>query len=122
MADPLTRVTAISQQTERLLEQRFGARGRGLHEKLTSVENRVPEPIRRKIRFIATIRNKATHEDVRVAKKNLPAVRRAFAEILPALDGGASKRRAARRKALFALVLTAALAVFAALAALIASR
>lgn len=119
MADPLTRVTAISQQTERLLEQRFGARGRGLHEKLTSVENRVPEPIRRKIRFIATIRNKATHEDVRVARKNLPAVRRAFAEILPALDGGASKRRAARRKALFALVLAAALAAF---AALVASR
>ena len=112
MADPFTRLIAISQQTERLLEQRLGAQGRGLHEKLSSVADRVPEKIQKKIRFIATIRNKATHEDVRIAKENLPAVRRAFAEVLPALDGGASKRRAALRKALIALGLIAAFAAF----------
>ncbi|MBP3530019.1 MAG: hypothetical protein J6K25_02400 [Thermoguttaceae bacterium] len=115
MADPFTRLIAISQQTERLLEQRFGAQGRGLHEKLSSVADRVPEKIQKKIRFIATIRNKATHEDVRIAKENLPAVRQAFAEVLPALDGGASKRRAALRKALIALGLIAAFAAFLAL-------
>ena len=115
MADPFTRLIAISQQTERLLEQRFGAQGRGLHEKLSSVADRVPEKIQKKIRFIATIRNKATHEDVRVAKENLPAVRRAFAEVLPALDGGASRRRAALRKASIALGFIAALAAFLAL-------
>lgn len=115
MADPFTRLIAISQQTERLLEQRFGAQGRGLHEKLSSVADRVPEKIQKKIRFIATIRNKATHEDVRIAKENLSAVRQAFAEVLPALDGGASKRRAALRKALIALGLIAAFAAFLAL-------
>jgi hypothetical protein len=102
----------IAQETERLLTRRYKARGRGLHDKLTSVAKRIPENAQRKIRFIATIRNKATHEDVRIAKENLPAVRQAFAEVLPALDGGASRRRAALRKALIALGLIAAFAAF----------
>ncbi len=100
MADKFTQLIEISQKTERLLETRFGATGRGLHEKLSSVEERIPEKVRRKIRFIATIRNKATHEDVGIAKENLPAVQAAFREILPFLDGGASRRKMLWRKAL----------------------
>ena len=52
-----------SKRLEALLEARFGARGRGLHEKLSSVERRVPQELRRSIRWVATIRNKVVHED-----------------------------------------------------------
>lgn len=105
MADKFTQLIEISQKTERLLETRFGASGRGLHEKLSSVADRIPEKTQRKIRFIATIRNKAAHEDVGIAKENLPAVQAAFREILPFLDGGASRRKIWRRRASALLII-----------------
>lgn len=51
-----------SKEIESLLEARFGATGRGLHEKLESVQAQIPKEIARKARFIATIRNKLVHE------------------------------------------------------------
>ena len=47
---------------EALLEQALGATGKGLHEKVTSVQNRLPQPLVKKLRFIATVRNKIVHE------------------------------------------------------------
>ncbi len=49
-------------EIESLLEQRYGATGRGLHEKLSSVENGLPSAIAKHIRQIATVRNKVVHE------------------------------------------------------------
>lgn len=49
-------------QLESLLEKEFGASGRGLHEKVSSVEGKLPEPLRKKLRFIATVRNKLMHD------------------------------------------------------------
>ena len=49
-------------RVESLLEANFGATGRGAHEKLSSVEHRVPEEAHRAIRYMATIRNKLAHE------------------------------------------------------------
>ncbi len=54
----ITRVKAL----ESLLEQALGATGKGLHEKVTSVQNRLPQPLVRKLRFAATVRNKIVHE------------------------------------------------------------
>jgi hypothetical protein len=51
-----------SKRLESLLESRFGARGRGLHEKLTSVEGRIPRDVRKSIRWVATVRNRVVHE------------------------------------------------------------
>lgn len=47
---------------EELLEQGFGASGRGLHEKLTSVQSRLPQPLVKKMRYIASVRNRLVHE------------------------------------------------------------
>ena len=47
---------------EELLDQGFGASGRGLHEKLTSVQSRLPQPLVKKMRYIATVRNRLVHE------------------------------------------------------------
>ncbi len=41
----------------------MGADGRGLHEKVSSIENLLDKEIVKAIRFIATIRNKLLHED-----------------------------------------------------------
>jgi hypothetical protein len=48
---------------ESLLEQQFGATGRGLHEKVSSVGGRLPPELVKQIRYIATIRNNLVHED-----------------------------------------------------------
>lgn len=47
---------------EALLEEELGASGRGLHEKVSSVEDSLPEPLVKRLRFIATVRNKLVHE------------------------------------------------------------
>ena len=54
----ITRVKAL----ETLLEQSFGASGKGLHEKVTSVQDKLPPPLVKRLRFIATVRNKIVHE------------------------------------------------------------
>jgi hypothetical protein len=51
-----------AKRLEALLQARFGAQGRGLHEKLTSVEDKIPSDLRKSIRWVATIRNKLVHE------------------------------------------------------------
>lgn len=51
-----------TKQLESLLEQALGATGKGLHEKVSSVEGRLSQPLVKKLRFIATIRNKIVHE------------------------------------------------------------
>ncbi|MCC5829646.1 MAG: hypothetical protein JJU36_09390 [Phycisphaeraceae bacterium] len=48
---------------ESALERLLGARGRGLHEKINSVEDRLPEGWVRRARFIATMRNKLLHDE-----------------------------------------------------------
>jgi hypothetical protein len=53
----ITRVKAL----ESLLEQ-LGATGKGLHEKVTSVQDKLPLPLVKKLRFVATVRNKIVHE------------------------------------------------------------
>ena len=59
----ITPVVRASKRIEALLEEKFGAQGRGLHEKFTSVEHHVPAELHKTIRYIATVRNKAVHED-----------------------------------------------------------
>jgi hypothetical protein len=54
---------AIARRLESLLESRFGASGRGLHEKLASVEARLPPAALPDGRYVATTRNKVVHED-----------------------------------------------------------
>lgn len=52
-----------SRKLEALLEQRFGAFGRGLHEKVQSVEGQLPFELTKVLRRIATQRNRVVHED-----------------------------------------------------------
>ncbi|QDU30326.1 hypothetical protein ETAA8_54460 [Anatilimnocola aggregata] len=47
---------------ESLLTEHFGADGRGLHEKISSVERELTPALVKRLRFIASVRNKLVHE------------------------------------------------------------
>ena len=51
-----------SKRLEALLRDGLGATGRGLHEKTSSVEAKLPADLVRRLRFVATIRNKIVHD------------------------------------------------------------
>lgn len=53
-----------SKKLESILERNFGATGRGLHEKIDSVSNRLAAQVIRDLRYVATIRNKIVHEEM----------------------------------------------------------
>lgn len=50
-----------SREIEETLETRFGAKGKGLHQKLSSVEQKLPPDLVKQIRWIATMRNEVVH-------------------------------------------------------------
>lgn len=59
-------VIRASKQLEQLLEQHYGATGRGLHEKTSSIETQLNNDTIRGLRKIATLRNKVVHEDFEI--------------------------------------------------------
>jgi hypothetical protein len=63
-------VVTQSKTLEALLEQKFGATGRGLHEKLTSIEYQLEVGLVKNIRWIATMRNKVVHENFQLTNQN----------------------------------------------------
>lgn len=77
------RLVSGSKEIEAALEA-LGAEGKGLHTKALSIEGHLGTALVKKIQFIATIRNKAVHED---AFKDVPfdAWTRAKDQVLTAL-------------------------------------
>jgi hypothetical protein len=56
-------VHKVSRDIEEVLCDRFGADGRGLHEKLSSVNHLIPDRLENRIRWLASLRNKVSHEN-----------------------------------------------------------
>lgn len=56
----------ISRKLENILGQ-LGASGKGLHEKATSVQHLLPAKLLSKLRYVASVRNKLSHDDVVLA-------------------------------------------------------
>ncbi|MFA0087270.1 DUF4145 domain-containing protein [Vibrio sp. 10N.286.49.C2] len=56
-------VVLQTRRIEKLLRQQYRADGKGLHQLITSCEERLPHDVVGKLRYIATIRNKIVHED-----------------------------------------------------------
>lgn len=52
-----------SKRFEGILKDHHGATGKGLHELVSSVEKKLDADVVRKLRMIATVRNKIVHED-----------------------------------------------------------
>jgi hypothetical protein len=53
----------LSRRLETLLERKYHASGKGLHEKVSSVEAQLPAELVKTLRYIATIRNSVVHEE-----------------------------------------------------------
>lgn len=79
--------TAIgySKRIETVLVNRYGATGKGLHEKVSSVASQLPVHIVRKSRHIASVRNKLVHEDGYVLDDS-NGFTKSCEEVLAALD------------------------------------
>ena len=57
-------VLEASKRLETVLKERHGAAGRGLHEYTSDVEDALPEPVVKTLRWLATVRNNVVHGDV----------------------------------------------------------
>lgn len=56
----------LSKELEFRLERELGAEGKGLHEKVSSVDGALPVPTVRALRYVASVRNALIHDrDVR---------------------------------------------------------
>lgn len=53
---------ANCKKLEKMLEEGLGASGKGLHEKVSSVQDRLPAALVKRLRYIASVRNKLIHE------------------------------------------------------------
>ncbi|KJY81642.1 hypothetical protein TW81_17175 [Vibrio galatheae] len=59
----IEKVVTRTRKIERLLRTQYHANGKGMHQLITSCEERLPHDVIDKLRYIATIRNKVVHED-----------------------------------------------------------
>lgn len=56
-------VVQRTRRLEHLLRVRYHAEGQGLHQLITSCQDRLPHDVISKLRYVATIRNKIVHEE-----------------------------------------------------------
>lgn len=78
---------------------KLGATGKGLHEKATSIEKELDEQTIKKIRFIASIRNKAVHvDDFHLPETTLDGYMTACDEVDAELNTILNKRSLQSRK------------------------
>lgn len=63
MPSDLEKAVRWCKRFESILERDLGARGRGLHEKIDSVEADLDPGVVRDLRLVATVRNRLVHED-----------------------------------------------------------
>lgn len=87
MTDAFAQLAQMTQVLEDVLAQRYYATGRGLQEKLSSVENELPDAARKQIRLAASLRDQASCDADALADRNLDAATHAFCSALIALDG-----------------------------------
>jgi len=52
-----------TKRIESSLVRILGAKGKGLHEKASSVENKLPVSLVKRMRYIASVRNKLVHDE-----------------------------------------------------------
>jgi hypothetical protein len=102
-----------SQRLEQMLERDFGATGKGLHQKVSSIADSMPEDLVRKLRLVATVRNKVVHESGRIDDKPrfLEAADAAERELKEIRDRRGRGRRGVRRIVVFMVLILIAAAV-----------
>ncbi len=98
--NPFELVITASKDLEHLLETLWGAQGKGLHEKLSAIENQIPADIQKRIRRLATIRNKVVHDagyhldDPDGYARDYQRVRQALLQLRPGATGTSAQTSA----------------------------
>lgn len=87
----------IARQLESALEA-SGATGKGLHEKVGSIENKLPEALVTKLRFIASVRNKIVHEDELLPDEDISVFVEAGKQAVEALGAVGAKGKPAKSR------------------------
>ncbi len=59
----IEKVVMRTRTIEKLLRTQYHAEGKGLHQLISSCEERLPHDVIAKLRYIATVRNKIVHEE-----------------------------------------------------------
>lgn len=59
----IEKVVKRTRRIEKLLRVQYHAEGKGLHQLITSTEERLPHDVISRLRYIATIRNKIVHDE-----------------------------------------------------------
>jgi len=59
----LNKVIGSAKSIERILAEQFGGSGRGMREKLDSARYPIPEPLKKRIAYLARVRNRCVHEE-----------------------------------------------------------
>ena len=89
--------TKASRHLETLLKNEFGAEGTGLHSYTSSVEHQLPFAIVKKLRWIASVRNKVKHEHGAVVD-DLKGYEAAYLECVDILEAQVRKRNAEKAR------------------------
>jgi len=101
-----------SQRLEKRLERDFGATGKGLHQKVSDVEADLPADLVRRLRLVATVRNKVVHESARMDDKPrfVDAAESAERELIAIVKARGGRGIFGKLKVLAVLILIAAVA------------
>jgi hypothetical protein len=59
----LNKIITSAKSIERILTEQFGGSGRGMREKLDSARYPIPEPLKKRIAYLARVRNRCVHEE-----------------------------------------------------------
>jgi hypothetical protein len=59
----LNKIIGSAKSIERILTEQFGGSGRGMREKLDSARYPIPEPLKKRIAYLARVRNRCVHEE-----------------------------------------------------------
>jgi hypothetical protein len=90
---PTEIVVDYSKRLEYILEHDFGAQGKGLHSKVSSVEHLLPEKLVKQLRFLASIRNKVIHDYNYVLDKNPRDLQRTANAVIAELTRLSKRKR-----------------------------
>lgn len=90
-------IISISRRIESVLEDKYGASGKGLHSKVSSVQDLLPRSEIKNIRYIATIRNNAVHE-ANFKVKDIKAFTQKAQRTLAVLDTHANRNKGSIQK------------------------
>lgn len=97
-------VISKCKKLEKMLADGLGASGKGLHEKVSSVQDRLPPPLIKRLRYIASVRNDLVHESDSNRLDDVTSYKEACSKAEAELKGLIKSQKAGCMTAILAIV------------------